>query len=369
MANPVAGDGAPPTRFAGVAMNGEHSTDAIDWRLVIAHEPRMVKDWMIYLHAHEDDRVVDLLNTLAETLPQEQLLRLRPVWAETQLSCVLIDILLGPDMNWEDSDPELFKGRFYSLAILRILAYLLSLITDASDSRMLARHSGAHARECADALLSRMERFVEAIWDRRHMVPKIPDGETAYHAAKLNFISVMSWFIEAVVKDGEEGYRDILKNILAVLTLPLHHLQLDRKNSQEYITKLYASPIHITGKRVWLDTLNALIAINSPDSGRSLKVDMIQAWKAYGTAIGLSQHSRILNIANTSLKGPSEPNETAAYWRTPKRCFWKACGCAVGIHSGHRVRVCKGCYKVLYCHVNCQTRDWEAGHREVCRKL
>ncbi|KAI0090649.1 hypothetical protein BDY19DRAFT_724983 [Irpex rosettiformis] len=46
-------------------------------------------------------------------------------------------------------------------------------------------------------------------------------------------------------------------------------------------------------------------------------------------------------------------------------CSWNECLCT---HTpSHGMKVCKGCWRALYCSSKCQARDWRDGHREICR--
>ncbi|GJE93321.1 zinc finger MYND domain-containing protein [Phanerochaete sordida] len=52
-----------------------------------------------------------------------------------------------------------------------------------------------------------------------------------------------------------------------------------------------------------------------------------------------------------------------------ERCAWDQCLCSRH-KPAHRMRICKGCERVVYCGKRCQKSDWESGgHRERCRRV
>ncbi|GJE85155.1 hypothetical protein PsYK624_012330 [Phanerochaete sordida] len=49
-----------------------------------------------------------------------------------------------------------------------------------------------------------------------------------------------------------------------------------------------------------------------------------------------------------------------------RHCNWSGCLCSAH-EPPHRVKVCKGCWSVVYCGKDCQENDWtKGGHRERC---
>ena len=82
-----------------------------------------------------------------------------------------------------------------------------------------------------------------------------------------------------------------------------------------------------------------------------LKRKALQRWKFFGKAFGLEQSK---NKTSARDLGPSDPNDSTRYWRAPQRCSLKSCPCSCMSRALHRLRVCKGCYRVLYCSRDCQ---------------
>ncbi|KAI0821081.1 hypothetical protein BC629DRAFT_422662 [Irpex lacteus] len=48
-----------------------------------------------------------------------------------------------------------------------------------------------------------------------------------------------------------------------------------------------------------------------------------------------------------------------------RMCHWKDCLCSWDEKPPHRMKVCKGCWRVWYCGMTCQARDWQ-DHRDYC---
>ena len=101
--------------------------------------------------------------------------------------------------------------------------------------------------------------------------------------------------------------------------------------------------------RIWHDAVQAITAIRSTTRARAdLKASTLTVWRVYGSFFGL-----VSGTGSTTLDRPSELSEDLRYWRIPRRCSRPACVCAY--HSAsHSVRVCKGCWRVLYCNKQCQ---------------
>ncbi|KAI0081160.1 hypothetical protein K474DRAFT_1657017 [Panus rudis PR-1116 ss-1] len=104
-------------------------------------------------------------------------------------------------------------------------------------------------------------------------------------------------------------------------------------------------------QRVWLPTLKTIRGL--PSSTK--KVQAIRKWTALGHAVGLDEKAE-----QASACIPSMSSE----W---KHCDWKQCPCHTRVVP-HKIRMCKGCYQVVYCGSKCQRLDWESGHRERCSR-
>lgn len=138
-----------------------------------------------------------------------------------------------------------------------------------------------------------------------------------------------------------------------------------------------------TTQRIWLSTFQELRAITvTSDAQKVLKMKAVEIWRYYGSLLDLKE-----GMPTT----PSALSDERCYWKIPKRCFSESCPCSAVTRARlhHRMRVCKGCWRVLYCSSQCQTkyvirrchaydspltlalmavcyRDWEAGHRVLC---
>jgi len=108
--------------------------------------------------------------------------------------------------------------------------------------------------------------------------------------------------------------------------------------------------LDFTTQRVWHDRLKSIVAIRAKTSQQtSLKKSAERAWRSYGYLFLLKEGRKV-----TTLEGPSIPSEERLYWKIPKRCFHNACSCAAVEACHHRLRACKGCWRVLYCSPQCQ---------------
>ncbi|KAL4245080.1 MYND-type zinc finger protein samB [Abortiporus biennis] len=110
---------------------------------------------------------------------------------------------------------------------------------------------------------------------------------------------------------------------------------------------------------IWYSTLQGLRACRNitPDQIRCHQV--VQVWAAFSEQIGISED----NIQEQLQLNPSprEPPKWMTYHRKECLCHNER------VH--HRMRVCKGCRRVVYCGIDCQTKDWIIGRRkERCRR-
>ena len=92
---------------------------------------------------------------------------------------------------------------------------------------------------------------------------------------------------------------------------------------------------------IWHDTLRSLRDISTESD---MKAKVVEIWLEYGAAFVLSEGVSVL-----TLQIPSTRSDTTPYWKIQKHCFWAACGCWHGETLPHSLRVCKGCWRVLYC--------------------
>ncbi|TCD66121.1 hypothetical protein EIP91_001730 [Steccherinum ochraceum] len=166
--------GAPPTLFGERLLN-DNSEDilTVKWPLVAAHEPKRIVEWIVYLHRRQHDWIKMLLPIMDGILATpSQRPRQWKVWAATKLPCILMDILLEEDMFAEDESR--FTNIRYSFEVLATLHYCLTTLMGMYDVPDTNAFVDNHDRECAAALLSRMERFVDLMWTKRHLIPRNP---------------------------------------------------------------------------------------------------------------------------------------------------------------------------------------------------
>lgn len=107
------------------------------------------------------------------------------------------------------------------------------------------------------------------------------------------------------------------------------------------------------GSRPKLDALRCLTAkhwkhvVHLFRTGRSNSYPcwqpIVQAWHAFGKALEVEKYLSVAEQTSHSVFPPLE------------RCAWQDCLCSV-YKPIHPLRVCKGCWRVVYCNAKCQTR-------------
>ena len=76
---------------------------------------------------------------------------------------------------------------------------------------------------------------------------------------------------------------------------------------------------------------------------RPMWQSVFESWKQLGEVLEVEKHR----------SADESEDHTKAIFSPWERCAWKQCLCSV--HKPiHRMRVCKGCYRVAYCNANCQ---------------
>ena len=114
-------------------------------------------------------------------------------------------------------------------------------------------------------------------------------------------------------------------------------------------TKQHSRQLHNCIARVWHDTLRSLRAIKTKSSSKAaIRDKAIIDWRKLGKECNLKEGKNV-----TTLQVVSTPS-TLPYRKIPRRCFWAACGCSTH-DAPHHLRVCKGCWRVLYCSAKCQS--------------
>lgn len=121
----------------------------------------------------------------------------------------------------------------------------------------------------------------------------------------------------------------------------------DRELTAEYFEQ------HRTTTRIWHDILRELNGISpTSDEQRELKDTALHVWHSYGSLLNMLEGVRVTTMENN----PSTPSNKSCYWRIPGRCFSNLCPCSGVSRASHRLRVCRGCYRVLYCSAKCQAQ-------------
>ena len=108
--------------------------------------------------------------------------------------------------------------------------------------------------------------------------------------------------------------------------------------------------IGYTTTRLWHDNLREFSTVRTNLHGSRRKV--IEKWKEFGDVFGLKP-----GIDITTLHAPSTPSGEPRYWKITQQCYYGPCICSMPLVGkiNHVLRVCKGCYRVLYCNRRCQS--------------
>jgi len=186
--------------------------------------------------------------------------------------------------------------------------------------------------------------------------PQHPVYNVRETAGYLNILAILSFSLIGSLEAAHDGR----------LEYTLELLRYQHEFAEDAIKHSYDEVTHLktTGERIWHNTLNSLLAVETRGDLKlsGMKSRALRSWRAYGATFGWKSGVRAMNTVTP----PSDPSDEPRYWKIPKHCFSNACACT-SRPAAHRIRVCKGCYRVLYCGPKCQKADWNAGHRRICK--
>jgi len=249
---------------------------------------------------------------------------------------------------------------FFSQAhdvVVRIDGPILSKLYSASMlclQRQLCSVSEAVLKEAvAEMTMSTISQILD-IWDgvgsHRHLFEQM-----RLTAGKLNVIAIVGscllWGLKR--KDAQ------LEN-----TLRLHIAQVEFAKAAFRFAWPEIAHLKNTGVRIWHDTLKALLAFEARRDVEliEMKRKAFTAWRDYGALFGWRAGIRVMSFVGK----PSKLSSELRYWKVPKQCFSNACACS-GHLAIHRLRVCQGCWRALYCSQHCQRRVWPLIRRLLIR--
>ncbi|KAI0792555.1 hypothetical protein C8Q75DRAFT_753465 [Abortiporus biennis] len=107
--------------------------------------------------------------------------------------------------------------------------------------------------------------------------------------------------------------------------------------------------------KIWVETMRRLISFR-PQHPWKLIID---GYKNLGKDVGFRSSPNIIEEPDYKPGGGES-------YRYVRYCKWKECLCS-DFKPHHKLRVCKGCWTVMYCSRRCQVADWsEGGHRSIC---
>ncbi|KAH8094482.1 hypothetical protein BXZ70DRAFT_360100 [Cristinia sonorae] len=171
----------------------------------------------------------------------------------------------------------------------------------------------------------------------------------------MNLVAIVSHALTAAVRDNNRALYRTTETLLGVQT-QIVTATLSQKSRR-------GTAIIQNSARVWHDTLAKLRSTKPKGVAHTaLQREAVTTWIRYGSVLGLKE-----GVDVQTLSGPSIPHD-GPWFGMEQRCFYKPCVCS-GCHPPHHMRICKGCWRVLYCSKLCQASDWAAGHRKLCQPL
>lgn len=156
------------------------------------------------------------------------------------------------------------------------------------------------------------------------------------------FIALIPQHILMVIETGIGFKLDFYKDFLISPALSVESLRYnpDHKENMDRILSI--------SRKIWFPTLKRIRATRPSD--RTFRDKALALWQEFG---------RRLELREVQPKVESLGHVLG--------CRWRDCLCHEKRVRCHRMKVCKGCWKALYCGTKCQRLDWtEGGHRERC---
>ncbi|KAH8094553.1 hypothetical protein BXZ70DRAFT_947991 [Cristinia sonorae] len=191
-----------------------------------------------------------------------------------------------------------------------------------------------------------------------------PNSHPAKHlkryAGDLNFVATVRRAIHVAVEAGDVDGLITANTALDFIAATAQ----EYRNSENPDNVQLVQSYHETSTYMWHNFLQTIRAIPTKDTHRTaVKAKAIKYWKKFGKTFDLEEGGKHPSSVSLAL---STTESHPRYWLFKKRCGLPSCGCHVA-KPEHHLRVCKGCYRILYCSKYCQDRDWSFGHRYVCR--
>jgi len=170
---------------------------------------------------------------------------------------------------------------------------------------------------------------------------------------EISLIPILSRSLEYIAA------RPINKNSIHILGPPLNSLVmlLEPAARQQFEGERAkkASKIRMILVKHWQPTLNELRSLpRASFPSRDLTID---EWIKFGRRVHLYDSIR-------SRRTQSSNEDKTDY--NFKYCHNEDCSCN-DRPGAHKMLVCRGCWRAMYCNTKCQQQHWRAGHREACR--
>ena len=127
--------------------------------------------------------------------------------------------------------------------------------------------------------------------------------------------------------------------------------------------------IFIMSRDLWYPTVQSIRALPFDDTSKASQVRLrdwaLKVWLKFGQKLGFNEkvEERRWKAAEKGSEpwsrgrpGWGELSVSAGRGMGLKMCHWKECLCSGEERPPHKMKVCKGCWRVWYCGANCQTR-------------
>ncbi|TCD66122.1 hypothetical protein EIP91_001731 [Steccherinum ochraceum] len=238
----------------------------------------------------------------------------------------------------------------------QVLLRILQVMTMADAEKVLVRVALADNSDLLQSVMTAQMFATDAVVLTFQLLGAAVNVERYKNfCGKYNFIATLACATMDVVGLGDPDYLKIVKALLLA-----HSAIWGKRPRAGPPSASHQSSVEST-KRIWHDTLESLKAVRTFDAAHSMvKADGLDAWRKLGSLLHLADGVNV-----KTLHVPSDLSQERAYWKIPKRCFYNPCACS--FRANHHLRVCKGCFRALYCNLTCQNSDWKAGHRLLCK--
>lgn len=132
--------------------------------------------------------------------------------------------------------------------------------------------------------------------------------------------------------------------ILGMLTQMIRHENVEQSEVMRYL---------------WFPTVQAIKAHPIPIDSQIMQESRdfaLDIWLRFGLRLGLYERQERRRFEALAEQGETIAMGPALSVPGARSCRWKDCLCSLDTKPPHRMRICKGCWRVWYCGPNCQTK-------------